>query len=189
MASRPPSGASRPVHVALLRGINVGGKHPVPMPELAALFAGAGCGDVRTYIQSGNVIFRADAALAARLPALAAEAIRERFGFPVPVVLRRADELAAAAAANPFLAEGAEPKALHVAFLADAPAPAAVAGLEPDRSPPDRFLVVGREVYLHCPNGVARTRLTTAWLDSRLATVSTLRNWRTVLTLARMAAE
>lgn len=174
-------------HVALLRGINVGGKHPLPMKELVAIFTEAGCTEVTTYIQSGNVVFRAPAELARRLPEVAACRIRERFGFGVPVVLRTRAELAAVVRANPFLEPGADTGPLHVMFLADEPSPDAVARLDPQRSPGDSFAVRGREVYLHCPAGVARTRLTNGYFDTTLGTTSTSRNWRTVLKLLELA--
>jgi uncharacterized protein (DUF1697 family) len=174
------------LHVALLRGINVGGKNKLPMRELVALFEDAGCADVTTYIQSGNVVFCAAPRTAAKLTEQLRARIRERFGLEVPVVLRDAAELASAARANPFLARGDEPDRLHVMFLADAPSKAAVAALDPQRSPSDEFVVKGREVYLSLPNGVARSKLTNAWFDAKLGTVSTLRNWRTVLKLVEM---
>jgi len=176
------------VHVALLRGINVGGKNKLSMDELVRVFAAEGCSDVRTYIQSGNVVFRAVPALAARLARRVAERIQRRLGLRVPVVLRTARELERVARENPFLAPGADTDALHVMFLLDAPKKAAVAGLDPERSPPDEFVVVGREIYLCCPRGVARTKLTNAWFDAQLATTSTMRNWRTVLKLIELAS-
>jgi len=109
------------VHVAFLRGVNVGGKHSLPMAALAALFTESGCGEVRTCIQSGNVLFTAGTALARRIPALIAAGISKRFGFEAPVVTRTAAELAAIAKNNPFLRDGPDPKALHVIFLADPP--------------------------------------------------------------------
>lgn len=98
-----------PAHVALLRGVNVGGKNRLPMQELAALFEAAGCTGVRTYIQSGNVAFRADARTAKTLAGTNEAAIAQRFGFTAPVVLRSGDALAAALHRNPFLAEGVDP--------------------------------------------------------------------------------
>ena len=177
------------VYVALLRGINVGGRNILPMPELRALAEGAGCRAVRSYIQSGNLVFRAGAGLAPRLPELISGRITERFGFASPVILRSAAEMAAVAGANPFVAAGAEAKTLHVMFLTDEPDPDAVAGLESGRSPPDAFVVRGREVYVCCPNGVARTKLTNAYFDRALATQSTARNWRTVLKLVEMSRD
>jgi uncharacterized protein (DUF1697 family) len=187
MASRKTAGKDGVSYVALLRGINVGGKNSVPMAELSALFTEAGCAGVRTYIQSGNVVFQAGAALAAGLPAAMAKRIEARFGVRAPVVLRSADELAAALARNPFLAEGADPQALHVMFLAGEPGAASLAKLDPQRSPGDRFVVLGRDVYLHLPNGMARTKLTNDYFDRALATVSTVRNWRTATKLLEMA--
>ena len=169
--------------IALLRGINVGGKNLLSMKDLSALFVKAGCEDVRTYIQSGNVIFSCDAALAAKLPAEIGAAILKRFGFEPPVVLRSADELGRVAAGNPFITH--EAQTLHVAFLAQTPEKKAASSLE--AKPPDEFALKGREIYLRCPNGYGKTKLTNAYFDARLKTVSTVRNWKTVLKLLEMA--
>lgn len=176
------------VHVALLRGINVGGKNRLSMDDLVGVFVEEGCRDVRTYIQSGNVVFRAAPALVDRLALRVTERVRRRLGLRVPVVLRTARELAHVARGNPFLTADADTDALHVMFLADAPKKAAVAGLDAKRSPPDEFAVICREIYLRCPRGVARTKLTNAYFDARLATTSTMRNWRTVLKLVELAS-
>jgi uncharacterized protein (DUF1697 family) len=175
-------------HVALLRGINVGGKNMLPMKELAAMFARAGCGDVVTYIQSGNVVFRATGQVAAGLSGAITSEVEKRFGMKVPVVLRSAAEIAAVISRNSFLINGASEEMLHVCFLADRPGKELVAGLDAGRSGPDAFAVAGREIYLHLANGVAGTKLTNAYFDSKLKTVSTMRNWRTVLKLAQLVA-
>ena len=173
-------------HVALLRGINVGGKNILPMKDLAAMFVAAGCADVRTYIQSGNVVFSAPARVVRKLPDQITRAIEKRFGYRIPVIVRTSDELARAIRDNPFLSPGADEKPLNIYFLADAPAAAAIAGLDPNRSTPDAFHVRGREIYLHLPNGMARTKLTNAYFDSKLSTISTARNWATVQKLLEM---
>ena len=174
-------------HVALLRGINLG-KRRLPMKELARIFEKAGATDVRTYIQSGNVVYRAGAALGRRIPNLVEAMIAERFDFDVPVVTRTAAELTAIVRANPYAGEAeANPKSVHVGFLRDEPSASAVAALDPDRSPPDTFVVRAREIYFHFPNGMGKSMLTNPWFDSRLGTVSTMRNWRTVTTLEEMA--
>lgn len=173
-------------HAALLRGINVGGKNKLPMAELAEVFTEAGCADVKTYIQSGNVVFVAAPASAKRIPSLVSRQIHERFGLEVPVILRTADELRRIAANNPFLKSEADTSSLCVGFLAKAPHASRVAGLDPNRSPGDAFQVIGREIYLHLPNGAARSKLTNQYFDTALATVSTFRNWRTVLKLVEM---
>ncbi len=175
--------------VALLRGINVGGKNKLPMKDLLAMFERAGCATSRHYIQSGNVVFEATPALAAKIPELVQAAIAKDSGIRVPVVVRSEKQLRRVAADNPLLRAGADPDTLHVMFLADEPQKKAVAGLDPDRSPPDHFVVRGRDVYLACPKGVAHTKLTNAWFDTKLMTTSTGRNWRTVLKLVAMCDE
>jgi uncharacterized protein (DUF1697 family) len=171
----------------LLRGVNVGGRNRVPMKELARIFAGIGCRDVRTYIQSGNVLFRATKSLAARVPRVVSALIREELRLEVPVLVRSGAELEAVARGNPFARRGADPASLHVAFLAYEPSGEAVAALDPDRSPPDEFVVRGREIYLRCPNGMGRSRLTAEYLDRTLGNVSTARNWNTVRKLVALA--
>jgi uncharacterized protein (DUF1697 family) len=174
------------LHVALLRSINVGGKNKLAMKDLVAMFDDVGCRHIQTYIQSGNVVFEANDSLAKRIPLLISDAIEDRFGYRVPLVLRTAAELHDVVNRNPFLKAGIETKTLHVAFLSDQSQDANVASLDPDRSPPDEFVVCGREIYLHCPKGYARTKLTTSYFDSRLGTTTTVRNWRTVLKVIEM---
>lgn len=146
----------------------------------------AGCTDVRTYIQSGNVVYRAAPALSRRLPDVLEKEIAERYGFECPVVTRTAAEVDEIVEGNPFPEAAAEPKTLHVGFLRDRPEKAQVAALDPHRSPPDAFVVRGSEIYVHYPKGSARSKLTPQYFDSRLETTSTFRNWRTVLTLQEM---
>ncbi len=167
-------------YLALLRGINVGGKNKLPMKDLVKLFEDAGCLDVRTYIQSGNIIFQATRSIVQGLPERITKSIEQHAGHQIPVVLRTAEELATTIRKNPF--PSAE-KTLHVYFLASQPAATDVAALNPDRSPPDTFLVRERDIYVQLPNGMARTKLTNAYFDARLSTTSTARNWNTVLKL------
>ncbi|HVB09541.1 MAG TPA: DUF1697 domain-containing protein [Bacillota bacterium] len=159
-------------YVALLRGVNVGGR-VLRMEELRSVCASLGLAEARTYIQSGNVVFRGEAADGTRL----AKALA------VPVLLRTTEEMAAVVAANPFPGQGADPKRLHVTFLAAEPtreAPAADSG-------PDEFILAGREVYLHCPGGYGETKLHNAFFERRLGVTATTRNWATVQKLAEMA--
>jgi uncharacterized protein (DUF1697 family) len=173
-------------HVALLRGINVGGRNKLAMKDLAALFTAAGCGDVRTYIQSGNVVFTAAGPLAKKLPVRIEAAIRARAGIQVPLEMRSADQLRAVAGGNPFLKTGPALETLHVGFLLDTPSAAQLAALDPKRSPPDEFVVRGREIYFRCPNGMGRSKLTNTYFDSKLGTTITIRNWRTVQALLEL---
>lgn len=172
-------------HLALLRGINVGGKNVLPMKDLARMFAEAGCANVQTYIQSGNVIFEPPAKKA-NIGELISAKIEKRFGYRIPVILRTPEQMARIIGENPFLAAGAEAKALHVYFMADLPKAGNVAALDAGRSAPDAFHVRGQEIYLHLPNGMGRSKLTNAYFDAKLATICTARNWATVLKLRAM---
>ena len=172
-------------YVALLRGVNVGGKNKLPMADLRDIFTTAGCAAVKTYIQSGNVVFEAAQDLAERVPEIVTRAIRRQFGYETAVVMRSSEELRQVVASNPFDTSG-DPRFLHVAFLEDTPGAEAVSRLDPQRSPPDAFAVRGRNVHLHYPNGVARSKLTNEYLAAQLQTASTMRNWRTVLSLLKM---
>jgi uncharacterized protein (DUF1697 family) len=170
--------------VALLRGINVGGKNLLPMPALKEIFTAAGCTQVKTYIQSGNVVFSAKPGV--DVASIVKAEIAARLGLNVPVVLRTAAEIDRAITRNPFLKQGIDADFLHAMFLEHEPTKEQLAALDPARSTPDEFVVVGRDIYLYLPNGAARTKLTNAYFDTRLKTLSTQRNWRTVLTLAEM---
>ena len=172
-------------YVALLRGVNVGGKNKLPMADLRDIFTGAGCAGVETYIQSGNVVFEARLDLAELVPEIVTRGIRRQFGYETAVVVRSREEMRQVVASNPFDTSG-DPRLLHVAFLENTPGAEAVSRLDPERSPPDAFAVRGRNVHLHYPNGVARSKLTNEYLAAQLQTVSTMRNWRTVLTLLEM---
>jgi uncharacterized protein (DUF1697 family) len=172
-------------HVALLRGINVGGKNILPMKDLARMFGDAGCTNVCTYIQSGNVIFEAPGG-AAKVAGKVSANIEKRFGFRIPVILRTSQQLGRVIQDNPFVKAGVAEKMLHVYFLAGAANAGAIAALDAGRSAPDAFQVRGQEIFLHLPNGMARTKLTNAYFDSKLSTICTARNWATVLKLSEM---
>jgi uncharacterized protein (DUF1697 family) len=145
---------------------------------------------VRTFIQSGNVVFTAGSKICDRLAAKVASAISDRFGYRTPVILRTTDQLRRVVENNPYMATGAASedllKTLHVMFLADSPGSERIALLDPDRSPPDTFTVRGQEIYLKLPNGAGNSKLTNAWFDSRLQTIGTSRNWNTVTRLLEM---
>jgi uncharacterized protein (DUF1697 family) len=173
-------------HVALLRAINVGGRNGLPMKTLARMFEELGCKNVRTYIQSGNVVFEASDALAKRVPKAIHAAIEKQCGFSVPVVTRTHAELAKVAHQHAFARRAKDPKTLHFAFLADVPSAERIALLDPKRSPPDELQVIGRDIHLLLPKGVGQSKLTNVYLDSKLGTVSTLRNLATVQKLLAM---
>ena len=173
-------------HVALLRGINVGGKHKVPMKDLTRIVEDVGCRNVSTYIQSGNVLFSASPTLAKRAPRLIQAAIVQELGIEVPVVMRSATELEQVLRNNPFLGKTRETHCLYVAFLATTPTRTQITALDTQLSVPDQFTVVGYTIFLLLQNGVAKTKLTNKYFDAKLTTTSTLRNWNTVQKLVEL---
>jgi uncharacterized protein (DUF1697 family) len=168
-------------YVGFLRGVNVGGRNRLPMAELRTLAESLGYADVRTFIQSGNLVFSASGRVA---PAALEAAIATHFGLEVPVVLRTAAELEAAVRANPFAA--ADLSRLHVGFMAGPPAASGLAVLERAPFLPEEFAVQGADVYLYLPEGVARTKLP-RYLERRLGLPMTVRNWKTLGSLAELA--
>ncbi len=173
-------------YAALLRGINVGGKHSLPMRDLVEIFSASKCKDVCTYIQSGNVVFSAPADLVKGLRPVLEKKIEERFGFTAPVIFRSHEQLAKVVRDNPFHKAGKPEITLYVSFLADVPGAEAIGKLDANRSPGDEFRVIGREIYLYLPNGMGKSKLTNTYFDSKLSTISTARNWTTVLKLLEM---
>lgn len=171
--------------VALIRGINVGGRRKLAMADLRTVLASLGHEDVTTYVQSGNAVFRATGREAAIADAIEA-AIGEAHGLDVAVLLRTPRQLRAVAARRPF--GGAPTSELHVVFLDRTPTASAARRVDPDRSPPDEFRLHGRELYLRLPAGAGRTKLTLDYLERQLGVRGTHRNWNTVTRLAELAA-
>ena len=171
-----------PTYIALLRGVNVGKGRKVPMHDLRALFDSLGHADVRTYIQSGNVVFTTTARTPARVRSAIEQGIGRDFGLDVAVLLRTRADLAKVLERNPFGAEA------YITFLDDLPDRKRVAALDPAPYSPDEFVVHGREVFVRCPNGYGRTKINNTFFERKLATKATTRNWKTVTTLHEWSA-
>ena len=172
--------------IALLRAINLGARNKVPMAELRTAFEGAGCTDVQTYIQSGNVVFRARSTSATALQRRLERAVAEQCGVKSTVVLRTWPELQRVVASHPF---GSDTSKSAVTFLADKPPAAAVRRLRELDVAPDEVKVAGRDVYIHYPRGIQGSRLTGALLERTLGVEGTNRNWRTVARLADLTGD
>lgn len=168
-------------HVLLLRAVNVGGKNKVPMADLRAALENASFSDVRTYIQSGNIIAqsRRGADSAAKL---VRKVIRTTFGHDIDVIVRSPDELRSIVDACPYPAEN--PKQVGVVFLAGP-----CAALDASAFAPDVLHVAGPDVYMHCPTSFADSKLTPAWIEKNGEQAGTRRNWNTVLKLVEMTAD
>ncbi|MGK5738594.1 DUF1697 domain-containing protein [Micromonospora sp. URMC 103] len=175
-------------YVALLRGVNVGTTARIAMADLRRIVTALGHEDVRTYLQSGNVVFGSGVRDAERLAAGIARAIADELGLTVPVLVRSAREMAALAGGNPYADREDDPTKLLVAFLATAPEPSRVAALTVPGGETAAFTVTGREVYLHHPDGYGRSKFSNAYLEKKLGVVSTTRNWKSVRALADLSA-
>lgn len=173
--------------IALLRGINVGGHRLIKMADLTRMFEAMGFGAVRTYIQSGNVVFRAaepEQPLRRRIE----RQIETTFGFPVMVALRTAGEIARTVAECPYAPENLrDGESLYVALLTDIPAPQGIERLLASKIDPDECRVVGRDAYLLYRQSMRQTQMTNGLLEQRLGVAATSRNWRTITTLAAMS--
>ncbi len=177
----------RNTYVALLRGINLGARNKVSMQDLRALFDSLGADDVSTYVQSGNVVFKSSDSAADLVPEIQRR-IRRDLGLEVKVLLRTRAQLAKVVSANPFARSKRDPSTLHVTFLDEKPDRVRVRGLDPDRFAPDELHVLGQEVYLHCPNGYGRSKLSNAYFEKQLAVAATTRNWKTVTALGALVS-
>ncbi|WP_298330881.1 DUF1697 domain-containing protein [Haloactinopolyspora sp.] len=173
-------------YIALLRGVNVGGRNKVAMPDLRALFEGLGHTDVATYINSGNVVFTSGTPELDQLQlAAAVEAeLARRLGVEVAVIVRSSDEVTDAVQANPF--PDADPSRLLIMFLAQAPDRAAIDQVAAVESGRDESRVIGTNLFLHFPDGVGKSKLW-ASVGDRIGVVGTARNLRTVRRLLEMA--
>ena len=167
-------------YAAMLRGVNVGG-NALRMPDLARVVEALGGREVRTYLQSGNVVYAGAKSIAAELE----EALLDQLGVRAPVLARSGKQLADIVGRKPFTAAGT---VVSVTFLGDKPPAAAVAAIDESAYGADRFVVSGAQIYLHTPGGYGRTKLNNAFWERKLATTATTRNWNTVLALAEMTA-
>ena len=170
-----------PTYVALVRGVNVGGRNKVSMSALRDLVESLGHTDVATYIQSGNVVFTSKKDVT---PASLERAIESEFGLDIALVLRTRAALKRTVNANPFA--DADLKTVHVGFMAAKPAAAVVRTLDTDQFAPEEFAIKGTDLYLHLPNGMGRAKLP-AYLDRKLKVPTTVRNWNTVCKLLELA--
>lgn len=179
---------SMPVQVAFLRGINLGSHNRISMPELRECLAEAGFDDVRTYLQSGNVVLSSQAP-PEELARTCKREIAARFGLEIDVIVRTRDELAKVIKHNPFAQVAVDPKRYQVSFLAAKPKVDAVAKMQAAVVEPEQFVVIGREAYAWHPNGIGRSKLWNQLAGRRLGVAATARNWTTVTKLLEMADE
>jgi uncharacterized protein (DUF1697 family) len=175
-------------YAALLRGINVGGSRKVPMADLRTLLTDLGHDDVRTHLQSGQAVFSCGHGGEESLAAEIAQAVEERFGFGVDVIVRDHAYLKAVADACPFPAADLEPKQLHVTYFSAPVTPDRFAEIDQEAYLPEEFRLGDRALYLYAPNGLGRSKLAEHLSKPRInkGVIATTRNWNTVVKLVEM---
>ena len=175
-------------YIALFRGINVGGNNVLPMKDLVAQLENLGSQNVKTYIQSGNVVFQNKEEDDSLLSNKIRTAIKKSHGFEPQVLLLEVEEIEKAVGSNPFPEAESEPKTLHVLFLASTPKNPDLGALESIKSDRERFALKDGVFYLHAPEGIGRSKLA-ANTEKVLGVAITGRNWRTVRRVVAMAKQ
>ena len=175
--------------ICFLRGVNVGGNKMLKMAELKALFDALKLRDAKTYLQSGNVVFRSDETDRAVLTRRIEDGIRKKSGMEVKVILRTTDELRKVIAANPLPPEDRNPSALVVAFLAGSIAEKGKAALTSLKIASEELHFGEQEIYLYFPENMARSKLAAALTEKKVGVNVTARNWNTVNALLKMGEE
>ena len=174
-------------HVALLRAVNVAGHAMVSMSDLRDVFTQLGLSDVRSLLQSGNLVFDSSARAAPRLERLLETELRARLALQTDVFVRTAEQWRAVVANNPCPDEAArDPSHLLAVFLKDAPGAPSVKALQAAVVGPEIVKADGQQLYIVYPNGIGRSRLTSTLIEKKLGTRATGRNWNTVLKLAAL---
>jgi uncharacterized protein (DUF1697 family) len=172
-------------YVTFLRGVNMSGHNSIKMADLTMLYVSLGFTDAKTFIQSGNVIFsKTGERSASSLSALIEKEIFEKFSYITPVMLRTNRELGDLFHVNPFLSEAKfDPAKMAVIFLKEEPSSVQLQKVRDIDYPPDKFKIIGREIFIYCPNGFGRTKLYTNFFEKKLGVLGTARNWKTITTI------
>ncbi len=177
-------------YISILRGINVSGKNLIKMETLRKAYENLGFQDVKSYVQSGNVVFNAEAIDPKTLAEKISEMIAQEFGMEVPVIAFEAEKLERVITQSPFTKDSEkDPKFLHVTFLASIPAQVDMTAIEEKKQAGEEITIVNDAVYLYCPNGYGKSKLTNNFLENKLKVSATTRNWKTTNQLLNMAQE
>ena len=174
-------------YIAILRGINVGGRRKILMANLRKLFQGSGFDDIQTYIQSGNVLFTAVEEDAYKLSLSIEDQIRSKYGFEVPVIIRTVNEIEQAVSNNPFLKKDIEIERLYLTFLKETPTAEKLTAIKSFDYTPDTFEIIGKDVFGFCAGKYSETKYSNQFFEKQLSVQATTRNWKTVLKLLEMA--
>ena len=182
---RPEDMLKATAFISLLRGINVGGNKKICMSALAKAYDELGFKDIRTYIQSGNVIFKSNMENVSELAGIIEEKIKNTFGFEVRVIVRTKEEFWQIIENNPF--KNDDLSKLNVAFLSDTPQAGSAAGIDKVKDASEKYFINGKEIYIYYHNGVARSKISNGFFEKNLKVIATTRNWNTVNKLYELA--
>jgi len=176
-------------YISMLRGINVGGQKRVKMADLKIVYESLGFINVKTYIQSGNVIFESTTSNVGKFKRNIEHNIEKAFGFYVSVIIRSKEEFESIIKRNPFVIQGSaeDDTKLLVTFLTDAPPESIAKTVQQFVTKPEGLVVRGKEIYLHCPNGYGKSKLSNSFLERKLSVTATTRNWKTVKKLYELS--
>lgn len=174
--------------ISMLRGINVGHQNQIRMAELKSLYESLGFSSVQTYVQSGNVVFESSDHNQNAATSIIEAALEQKYGSQIPVLIRTVEDFQHLIDANPFTHGRSEDRTkLHVTFLYRRPSEENIAKITGFKDPIDEFFLEDMEVFLFCPNGYGRTKLSNTFFEKKLAVAATTRNWNTVTTLLELA--
>ena len=174
-------------YIALFRGINVGSTRSLPMKELTSILEALGCTNIKTYIQSGNVVFQYEGDEKSLVNRISSE-VKKKREFEPQVLLLTANDIQKAMKVNPFSEAESDPKTLHLGFLTSKPVNPDLKKLESLKTESERFALKGNVFYLHAPDGIGRSKLA-ASSEKLLGVAMTDRNWRTVCKINDMVGE
>jgi len=173
-------------YISLLRGINVGGKNIIKMSDLKQVYENLNFKNIRTYIQSGNVVFETEKSEIQEIENDISNKIFENFGFNVPVTIVEKNEFQIIVENNPFNITDVDFKNFHVTFLKSYPVHEDINKINSEIYLPDEFRVIQKSVYLNIKNGYGNTKLTNTFLESKFKTTATTRNWNTIIQLLKI---
>ena len=176
-------------YISFLRGVNMTGHNSIKMTDLSLLYINLGFSDALTYIQSGNVIFNSVNELTvAEIASTLEKAILDRFNYNIPVMIRTVEELKRTLSLNPFFAEeDFDRSKMAVMFLTEKVTEEQLRKVVNINYPPDKFKVVGSEIFIYCPNGFGRTKLYTNFFEKKMGVIGTARNWKTITAMLNIA--
>ncbi len=175
-------------YILILRGINVGGHRSIKMTDLKILLSSLGFMNIQTYIQSGNIVFQFAETSEKVLEEMICSAIKKQYDFDVPTMVKGITEMKEIVAKNPYLKdESKDISHLHVTFLDDIPAQEILNTLASGDYKSDEYTLVGKNIYVYCPNGYGKTKLTNTFFENKLKVAATTRNWKTTNELIKMA--